>query len=100
MPPFSKTLKEEGAAIKSFKLVKDGVFQEDQIKEILKNSRNLSDNLSDLKAQVGTYYCDHSTHANQVAANKKGITLTEELISEYGLEVVVAYMHHGIKLAT
>jgi len=30
----------------------------------------------------------------QVAANRKGITLTEELISEYGLDVVVAYMHH------
>jgi len=80
MPPFSKTLAEEGAAIRSFKLVEGGVFQEDAIKEILKKSRNLSDNISDLKAQV--------------AANRKGITLTEELISEYGLEVVVAYMHH------
>lgn len=54
MPPFSKTLAEEGAAIKSFKLVEGGVFQEEKIKEILKNSRNLSDNLSDLKAQVFT----------------------------------------------
>lgn len=52
MPPFSKTLAEEGAAIKSFKLVEGGVFQEDKIKEILEKSRNLSDNLSDLKAQV------------------------------------------------
>ena len=52
MPPFSKTLVEEGAAIKSFKLVEAGVFQEDAIKDILKKSRNLSDNISDLKAQV------------------------------------------------
>jgi 5-oxoprolinase (ATP-hydrolysing) len=29
MPPFSKTLLEEGACIKSFKLVKDGIFQEE-----------------------------------------------------------------------
>jgi N-methylhydantoinase B/oxoprolinase/acetone carboxylase alpha subunit len=29
MPPFSHTLAEEGACIKSFKLVKDGVFQEE-----------------------------------------------------------------------
>lgn len=56
MPPFSKTLKEEGAAIKSFKLVEEGHFQEDKIRELLKESRNLSDNLSDLKAQVWRFF--------------------------------------------
>lgn len=29
MPPNSKTLQDEGATFKSFKLVKNGVFQED-----------------------------------------------------------------------
>ena len=43
-------------------------------------SRNLEDNLSDLRAQV--------------AANQKGITLIQELIDEYGLNVVQAYMTH------
>ncbi|EFA77516.1 hypothetical protein PPL_12118 [Heterostelium album PN500] len=80
MPPFSKNLEEEGVAIRSFKLVRDGSFQEDEIKRIFAKSRNLSDNLSDLKAQV--------------AANKKGISLMEELIGYYGLDVVHAYMHH------
>lgn len=43
-------------------------------------TRNLHDNLSDLRAQV--------------AANQKGIQLVGELIGQYGLEVVQAYMGH------
>lgn len=96
MPPFSKTLEEEGACIMSFKLVINGVFQEEGITEILqapgkmkrdlhdppiKGTRNLKDNISDLKAQV--------------AANQKGIVLVEDLIKQYGLDVVQAYMYHG-----
>jgi Hydantoinase B/oxoprolinase len=30
----------------------------------------------------------------QVAANRKGIQLVQELVAEYGLAVVQAYMHH------
>jgi 5-oxoprolinase (ATP-hydrolysing) len=88
MPPHSKFLYEEGAMIKSFKLVHNGVFQEDGVTKILLHdpaqyqdclgTRNLRDNVSDLKAQV--------------AANQRGIMLVGELISEYGVEVVQAYM--------
>jgi len=35
MPPSSKRLFEEGAAIKSFKLVHDGIFDEEGITKIL-----------------------------------------------------------------
>lgn len=95
MPPFSKAIWEEGAAIKAFKLVENGVFQEDGIisiltaettdeegdsKQVVPGTRRIEDNLSDLKAQV--------------AANQRGITLIGELIEQYGLEVVQAYMHH------
>lgn len=89
MPPHSKTLEEEGAAIVAFKLVENGVFQEKGITALLNapgalpgnfGTRNLSDNLSDLRAQV--------------AANKKGLQLMNELIKEYSLEVVNAYMVH------
>ncbi|KAK6622554.1 hypothetical protein RUM44_002366 [Polyplax serrata] len=89
MPPHSKSLLEEGATFKSFKLVKGGVFQEEEITAALmkprdipgcSGTRNLSDNLSDLKAQV--------------AANRKGISLVQDLISEYGLDVVQSYMNH------
>ena len=89
MPPFSKHLYEEGAAVVSFKLVKGGVFDEAGITAILREpaslplcsgTRNLSDNLSDLRAQV--------------AANQRGIRLMGELIAQYSLAVVQAYMRH------
>ena len=78
MPPFSKQLSEEGAAIMSLKLVSNGVFNEAEITRVLctppadgdprcSPTRNLADNLSDLKAQV--------------AANQKGITLVQEVSS-------------------
>ena len=80
MPPFSKSLSEEGCAIVSLKIVENGRFNETAISALLRNSgsRGISDNLSDLKAQV--------------AANHKGKTLLEDLISEYGLETVHGYM--------
>lgn len=46
----------------------------------ISGTRNLQDNLSDLKAQV--------------AANTKGIALVKGLIQEYSLEMVQAYMGH------
>lgn len=92
MPPFSKSILEEGAAIKSFKLVEKGVFQEEGIVKLLQSpssddqgnkipgSRRIQDNLSDLRAQV--------------AANQRGISLVQELIEQYGLETVQAYMNY------
>nr|CAD7404141.1 unnamed protein product [Timema cristinae] len=89
MPPHSKTLLEEGASFKSFHLVKKGVFNEAELVEALNapgkipgssGTRNLQDNLSDLRAQI--------------AANQKGIILVGELIDIYGLDVVQAYMGH------
>ncbi|KAJ6396440.1 hypothetical protein OIU77_021470 [Salix suchowensis] len=90
MPPFSKSIWEEGAAIKAFKLVEKGIFQEEGIVNLLQfpgsdeaahkipGTRRLQDNLSDLHAQV--------------AANQRGISLIKELIEQYGLETVQAYM--------
>ena len=80
MPPFSRTLAEEGACIKSFKLVENGIFQETAIVKLLAGARSPSDNLSDLKAQV--------------AANRKGIGLLREMVDRYSLMVVQAYMGH------
>lgn len=89
MPPHSVSLSQEGAAFKSTVLVEGGVFNEELITEELmkpgkvpgcSGTRNLADNLSDLKAQV--------------AANQRGIQLVGDLIGEYGLEVTQAYMTH------
>ncbi|KMP11656.1 5-oxoprolinase [Candidatus Nitromaritima sp. SCGC AAA799-C22] len=95
MPPFSRTLEEEGACIESFKLVDNGYFREEEIKSLLlapgnilrregeppiSGTRALADNLSDLKAQI--------------AANRKGIELLDELVDRYSLHGVQAYMEH------
>ena len=95
MPPFSRVLEEEGACIESFKLVTGGSFNETGIRELLfapgkirraphlaaiSGTRRIKDNISDLKAQV--------------AANQRGVDLLVEMIEQYSLPVVQAYMHH------
>ncbi|KAF2664480.1 5-oxoprolinase [Microthyrium microscopicum] len=89
MPPNSRELYQEGAAIKSEKLVSEGKFNEERITFLLKDepaqypgcsgTRCLADNINDLKAQV--------------AANQKGINLISTLIGDYGEDVVQFYMH-------
>ncbi|KAI1762039.1 Hydantoinase B/oxoprolinase-domain-containing protein [Hypoxylon sp. FL1150] len=88
MPPHSRELFQEGAAIKSEKIVSEGKFNEERITELLykepaqypgcSGTRCLADNLNDLRAQV--------------SANQKGISLIEGLIQEYGEETVQFYM--------
>ena len=88
MPPHSRELYQEGAAIKSEKLVSEGEFNETRMNEILydepaqypdcSGTRCLADNINDLKAQI--------------AANQKGINLISALIEDYGEEVVRFYM--------
>ncbi|RFU80100.1 hydantoinaseoxoprolinase, n-terminal [Trichoderma arundinaceum] len=95
MPPNSVELWQEGAAIESEKIVSNGLFNEDRMRELFldipsmyegcSGSRNLSDNISDLKAQI--------------AANARGIALIQNLIDEYGLETVQLYMYEIQKTA-
>ncbi|KAI9353888.1 Hydantoinase/oxoprolinase-domain-containing protein [Obelidium mucronatum] len=86
MPPNSCELYQEGAAVKSFHLVKGGVFDEKGVTDILlvkpaqyegcSGTRCLNDNLSDLKGITP-----------KLPANQRGISLVQGLISEYGLDV-------------
>lgn len=98
MPPKSTELWQEGAAIIGEKLVRDGHFDEETMTRLLSHepaqypscsgARCLSDNISDLKAQI--------------AANCRGIALIQDLMAEYGLQVVQTYMHaiqHTAELA-
>lgn len=88
MPAGSTELFEEGAAIVSEFLVRDGVFDEEGITKLLldepgkypgcSGTRKLADNINDLKAQV--------------SANAKGAALMTELIEENTLETVHFYM--------
>ncbi|KAK4122472.1 hypothetical protein N657DRAFT_621966 [Parathielavia appendiculata] len=88
MPPHSRELQQEGAAIKSEKLVSEGKFNEERVIELFykepakypgcSGTRCLADNINDLRAQV--------------SANQKGISLIEGLIAEYGEDTVQFYM--------
>lgn len=88
MPPSSTELWQEGAAFYSELLVTDGNFQLEMLKKILvdipaqypgcSGTRRLSDNISDVKAQI--------------AANRKGNSLIKELIAEFGVDTIMTYM--------
>ncbi len=84
MPPFSRTLGEEGVLISNFKLVAAGESKEDLLAEMLSSgrypTRNLGDNLSDIAAQVS---------ANQLGAHR-----LIELIDRESLPIVQNYMRY------
>lgn len=90
MPPTSKTLFEEGAQIRSFKIVSEGVYDRDGLVKLLveeparypgcSGTRCFHDVESDLQAQI--------------AANHKGIQLINDLVEEWGLSTVQEYMLH------
>ena len=88
MPPHSRELDQEGAAVKSERLVTEGRFDEDLVIRLFydepatrpgcSGTRCLADNINDLRAQV--------------SANQKGISLIEGLMDEYGEDTVQFYM--------
>ncbi len=84
MPPFSKNLGEEGVLIRNFRLIHAGQSCEDQLAALLRSgaypSRNVADNLADVRAQV--------------AANQMGANLLLQLVADRGGEIVRAYMGH------
>lgn len=82
MPPHSTSLSEEGLAVRSMKLVENGLFKEVELVQILEAAgcRCLKGVVSDLRAQV--------------AANKKGIMLLQEFVDVQGSAAVLSYMHH------
>jgi 5-oxoprolinase (ATP-hydrolysing) len=84
MPPFSTRIEEEGVRISNFLLVDTGRFREVETVELLQSgeypSRNPEQNIADLKAQI--------------AANEKGVQELRRMSTQFGLEVVQAYMNH------
>lgn len=88
MPSNSRELFQEGAAIRSEKLVSEGRFDEERVVQLFyhepaqypgcSGTRCLADNINDLRAQV--------------SANQKGISLIGNLIQEYGENQVMYYM--------
>ena len=84
MPPFSRSLDEEGVVLNAVRLVEAGRFLEDEILERLASgpypARNPRERLSDLRAQI--------------AANAAGRRLLLELAERVGLDVVLTWMGH------
>ena len=83
-PPDSRHITEEGVVIDNFRLVAQGVLQEQAARELLLSGeypcRNVDQNMADLAAQI--------------AANSTGEQALSGLIEAYGLETVHAYMDH------
>ncbi|MBL0141926.1 MAG: hydantoinase B/oxoprolinase family protein [Betaproteobacteria bacterium] len=84
MPPFSKTVEEEGVLLDNVKLVEDGKMLEGEMRRLLASAtwpaRNPDQNIADLRAQV--------------AANEKGVQELRRMVAHFGLDVVKAYMKH------
>ena len=84
MPPFSRSVTEEGVLLDNIRIVARGEFLEQQMREVLGSgphpSRSIDDNIADLKAQI--------------AACEKGAQELRRMVREFGLEVVNAYMRH------
>ena len=84
MPPFSKTLAEEGVLIRSCKLIDQGNSRFDDLRKLLANtpfpSRDVETNIADVSAQV--------------AANRQGAHDLRQLAEKHSWPVVAAYMEH------
>jgi 5-oxoprolinase (ATP-hydrolysing) len=84
MPPFSRALEEEGVVFRPTRIVQAGVLDEAGIMATLSAgpypARSPRDNLADIEAQI--------------AANRTGERLLQELVTRYGLDSVLAYMQH------
>jgi 5-oxoprolinase (ATP-hydrolysing) len=84
MPPFSRTIEEEGALFELFQLVTANDLREDALREKLAAgpypARNPDQNVADLRAQL--------------AANARGIAEIERAAQRHGLDNVHAFMRH------
>ncbi|CAH6723370.1 5-oxoprolinase [[Candida] jaroonii] len=91
---YARDIREEGVNIEAWKVVSQGHFDHDGLLHRfieepkswgVSGTRNIDDNISDLKAQI--------------SANQRGITLIKELFVEYDTETVLFYMRNVKKTA-
>jgi 5-oxoprolinase (ATP-hydrolysing) len=84
MPPASRHIDEEGVLLSNVLAVRDGRLREAALRELLAEgpypARNIEQNLSDLRAQI--------------AANACGLRELTDMVANFGLAVVSAYMGH------
>ncbi|HKD52752.1 MAG TPA: hydantoinase B/oxoprolinase family protein [Steroidobacteraceae bacterium] len=84
MPPFSRSIEQEGILFECFALVENGTLREGQLRDALAAgpwpARNPAQNVADLRAQL--------------AANARGILELERAVRRHGLATVQEYMGH------
>jgi 5-oxoprolinase (ATP-hydrolysing) len=84
MPPFSRTIDEEGVLFDNFLLVREGRLREVELREQLGSgrypARNPDQTIADLRAQI--------------AANEKGVQELRAMVAQFGRRTVAAYMQH------
>ena len=84
MPPFSKTIDEEGVLFDNFLLVRDGRCARPSCARSCAAAsypaRNPEQTIADLRAQI--------------AANEKGVQELRAMVAQFGRETVAAYMQH------
>ncbi|MGD9784733.1 MAG: hydantoinase B/oxoprolinase family protein [Hyphomicrobiaceae bacterium] len=84
MTPKATHIDEEGVLIDNFLLVGGGRFREEETRTLLISARHPArrpdKNIADLKAQV--------------AANAKGVVELARMVTQFGYDVVAAYMRH------
>jgi 5-oxoprolinase (ATP-hydrolysing) len=84
MPPFSRTIEEEGALFECFLLVAGGALRERELRAALASTRfparNPDQNVADLQAQL--------------AANSRGIAQIGRAVQRYTLPVVHSFMRY------
>ncbi len=84
MPPFSRSIDEEGVLFDNFLLVRSSVLREPELRAQLASgaypARNPDQTIADLRAQI--------------AANEKGALELNSMVSQFGRSTVDAYMRH------
>ena len=84
MPPFSKTIAEEGVLFDNFLLVCGGAMREVELLARLQSgnypARNPQQTIADLRAQI--------------AANEKGVQELRAMVAQFGGATVATYMQH------
>jgi len=84
MPPFSRSIAEEGVLFDNFLLVRDGALREAELLARLQSgpypARNPAQTIADLRAQI--------------AANQKGVEELQAMVARFGRDTVAAYMQH------
>ena len=84
VPPFSRSIDEEGVLLDNVLLVRNGHWREAELRALLASgpwpARNPDQTLADLRAQI--------------AANEKGLQELQALVQQWGAATVAAYMRH------